>query len=1100
MAAIQIPELPAFQQTTPWEASRRSRRLHKLRALRKTKWSLRMLRALMRVTAAHGHRFRMRVNQQMRQWMIKILLWLRPRVQSVYTYFGLAGVLSDAPAAVQTQASGVGVPGAHQSPPSLKNKMQLPGAHMWIFAALLIAAAAHAQQGGQTSNVPPLTGSVAPTGNCGAGSLYVNTTTGDLYDCNAGSWLKVNGAGGSGAFSGGLGASFQDATEISAPANPAAGNNRLYLSSATHLLACLTSSGANCMPAGGAGTVTQVTSGNFSPLFNVSVATNTSTPAFSFAGISQSQNLFFASPNGSSGVGAFRAIAAADVPASANSCAAHQFTISLASGLNVTCAQPVAADIGSIPGSSGQLLFNNAGAIGAEDPVISYSTPVESTAAWTSATGGNTAVSVNLYTSASSSSLSTVVVTLNQGSTISGGAVTFEVSDTTAFTNAYNASCWQAGTGSIVSTYTLVASTNQAFVCNAASYQAFRVRLSTTITGSATVNVGVQPSAGPAQPSVVTTPATGSTQTVSGTVTTTPPANASTNVTQFGGTNVSTGTGAGGAGIPRVTISNDSSLAANQSVNESQINGVTPLMGNGTTRHGIASRNRIERQHGGSCLGPGGDRIGSADGRAVSSWERHREFNRLPELRQRDLLRRQHQRSHAARGANEQPKDLRVRLPDFYFADHGGTRCARIRHRQQLRHFAGKDHAELSAPSRDFDRADRHGRDDAWIYRIADPREQRALYRNGRGSERSGARMVDEVLMRRFSPILGLLLWLLCAAPAHAAIANLQDRALPRRTSCTLSATATGAVNIFAAYRSSSATAPSLPAGYTNIGTFSQSTTSFRLYCKVATSSGDTGSGTATNATHVAGVSYSGSVVDTLGVASTDCGVTGVSIIIKSGATSTTVTYGALTVENSNNWIVAFMGSAAGSTCIPASGLTSRASNADILVADSNGTVSSWASHTCTVTSGIWISLVAQIRGADPTPNTASSPVLYRSWGFTGLSSNNAGNTVKPFFLNLENSGPRQLASGHLLMIYLKYPLANTVTVADNKSGGTNTYTKFLTCTDANWNYDLWETLASGTATQVTVTPNVTIADFQAAYRIYYNVPSSSPLMGPGSA
>lgn len=38
------------------------------------------------------------------------------------------------------------------------------------------------------------------------------------------------------------------------------------------------------------------------------------------------------------------------------------------------------------------------------------------------------------------------------------------------------------------------------------------------------------------------------------------PANASTNVAQFGGTNVSTGTGAGGAGIPRVTVSNDSAV------------------------------------------------------------------------------------------------------------------------------------------------------------------------------------------------------------------------------------------------------------------------------------------------------------------------------------------------------------------------------------------------------------------------------------------------------------------------------------------------------------------------------------------------------------
>jgi hypothetical protein len=87
--------------------------------------------------------------------------------------------------------------------------------------------------------------------------------------------------------------------------------------------------------------------------------------------------------------------------------------------------------------------------------------------------------------------------------------------------------------------------------------------------------------------------------TVSGTVTTTPPSNASTNlaqvggsavalgqatmasslpvtiasnqsafsdnVTQFGGSNVATGTGASGSGIPRVTVSNDSNVLATQS-------------------------------------------------------------------------------------------------------------------------------------------------------------------------------------------------------------------------------------------------------------------------------------------------------------------------------------------------------------------------------------------------------------------------------------------------------------------------------------------------------------------------------------------------------
>jgi hypothetical protein len=73
------------------------------------------------------------------------------------------------------------------------------------------------------------------------------------------------------------------------------------------------------------------------------------------------------------------------------------------------------------------------------------------------------------------------------------------------------------------------------------------------------------------------------TQPVSGIVTTTPPANASTNVSQFGGSAVVTGTGAGGAGIPRVTISNDSSLAANQSVNVNQVGGAAITEGQKTS-------------------------------------------------------------------------------------------------------------------------------------------------------------------------------------------------------------------------------------------------------------------------------------------------------------------------------------------------------------------------------------------------------------------------------------------------------------------------------------------------------------------------------------
>jgi hypothetical protein len=58
----------------------------------------------------------------------------------------------------------------------------------------------------------------------------------------------------------------------------------------------------------------------------------------------------------------------------------------------------------------------------------------------------------------------------------------------------------------------------------------------------------------------------GTTVPVSGTVTSNQGgAPWSNNVTQFGGTNISTGTGASGTGIPRMTVSNDSNVLATQS-------------------------------------------------------------------------------------------------------------------------------------------------------------------------------------------------------------------------------------------------------------------------------------------------------------------------------------------------------------------------------------------------------------------------------------------------------------------------------------------------------------------------------------------------------
>ena len=109
----------------------------------------------------------------------------------------------------------------------------------------------------------------------------------------------------------------------------------------------------------------------------------------------------------------------------------------------------------------------------------------ETTAAWTSAT------SVNATAALTVTGYGTIAVTLNQGTTITGGVLTFEVSDTVAGTNWYPIGVISSYSSIPTSTYTLVASTNIAFQMNISAFIQFRVRLSTVISGTGTVNVGI---------------------------------------------------------------------------------------------------------------------------------------------------------------------------------------------------------------------------------------------------------------------------------------------------------------------------------------------------------------------------------------------------------------------------------------------------------------------------------------------------------------------------------------------------------------------------------------------------------------------------------
>jgi hypothetical protein len=121
----------------------------------------------------------------------------------------------------------------------------------------------------------------------------------------------------------------------------------------------------------------------------------------------------------------------------------------------------------------------------AQQPVIAQGGGAQNTsdAAWTSSTGLNTAVTLISNTAIYNS----ILIYLNQGSTITAGVVTFQASiDNSTY---IGVQCVAIGTTTIMGpTYTLVASTNAAFLCPInAPY--FQLKLTTAITGSGTVTV-----------------------------------------------------------------------------------------------------------------------------------------------------------------------------------------------------------------------------------------------------------------------------------------------------------------------------------------------------------------------------------------------------------------------------------------------------------------------------------------------------------------------------------------------------------------------------------------------------------------------------------
>lgn len=173
----------------------------------------------------------------------------------------------------------------------------------------------------------------------------------------------------------------------------------------------------------------------------------------------------------------------------------------------------------------------------------------QGTSPWVVSNGGTFAVQVSSALPAGTNVIGHVITDTGSTVSVSNFPATQPVSGTVAVTQ--STSPWVVGQSTAANLNATVVGTGT-FSVQAAQSGTWNIGTLTTITN----------------PVAVTGTFFQVTQPVSCTA-----ANCAENVAQFGGSNVVTGTGTGGSGIPRVTISNDSSLAANQSVNMSQIGG-----------------------------------------------------------------------------------------------------------------------------------------------------------------------------------------------------------------------------------------------------------------------------------------------------------------------------------------------------------------------------------------------------------------------------------------------------------------------------------------------------------------------------------------------
>jgi hypothetical protein len=266
-----------------------------------------------------------------------------------------------------------------------------------------------------------------------------------------------------------------------------------------------------------------------------------------------------------------------------------------------------------------------------------------------------------------------------------------------------------------------------------------------------------------------------------------------------------------------------------------------------------------------------------------------------------------------------------------------------------------------------------------------------------------------------------------------------------------------GDLMLVCATRNASTVAPTLPAGFINVGTISGTTNSMRVGYKICTSTSDS-TGTWTNATETVVHIYrptAGRIAE-IGAA---VGTTG---------TVTPASYAGLTLvgPSGTSWVACFGQAKGNATTIegPPTGTTLRQDDiqtGELASFDTNGTVSSWSTTTVayTGTATTWKTFTVEIM--DLAPIAGISNIIQR----VSLQGNNIVSTGEPAE-NIAFNLPNATLAGNSLVVAVSYPSGATPTVSDDKG---NTWATAGSLADAgvgNMAVGFFQTTTAATGTR----------------------------------